>query len=566
MRRVSGPVIWLTLVLLFFVAGYVLYPLWSTVWSSISTADGVSLDRYLVLLDPANVASWEAVGNSVFVSVMSVVLSAVVGTIFALAVTQARFPGRGVLSRFAVLPIALPPLVGVIAFMFVFGESGFLPRSLQLVFRTSSVPFSLEGMSAIIAVHVYSFYVYFYLFVSNALLRLDGSLMEAAAGLGSGWWRTLRKVIIPELRPAYTGASILTFMASMASFSAPFLFGGARRFMTVEIYSAKLNGELGIAAAESIMLMVVSVGFFLFLKFSGDQHISASMRSKGTARTHTLGFPGWLRGTLVGLSVLVFVLELLPIITIVLISFAKEGSWTWQIVPAAYGVENYLRLLDDPHIAMPIENSIIMSVVALVSCVVLGIAAAYVIVKGRLGRMQNALDILMTFPFAIPGTIVAISLILAFNMPSVLTGYTVLVGTFWILPLAYVIRTYPLVVRSTGAALSQVDDALMEASASAGAGFWTGFRRIVLPLVTPGIVSGALLVVIASLGEFVSSILLYTYASRPISVEILSQLRSYNFGGAAAYCVVLLVIITILVYLSNAVAQRGRRGDGDLYF
>jgi iron(III) transport system permease protein len=566
MRRVSAPVISLALVLLLFVVGYVLYPLWATVWSSISTDHGVSLNRYLELVDPGNLAAWEAVGNSVFVSVMSVVLSAAVGTLFAVVVTQTRFPGRRVMSRFAVLPIALPPLVGVIAFMFVFGESGFLPRFLQLVFRASSVPFYLDGLSAIIAVHVYSFYVYFYLFVSNALLRLDGSLMEAAAGLGSSWWRTFRKVIVPELRPAYTGAAILTFMASMASFSAPFLFGGGRRFMTVEIYSAKLNGELGMAAAESIMLMIVSVGFFLFLRFSGDQHISSPARSKGTPRSHTLGFPRWLRGALLGLAFLVFVLELLPIITIVVISFAREGSWTWQIVPAAYGLENYLRLLDDPHIAMPIENSVIMSLVALVSCVVLGIAAAYVIVKGRLARLQSVLDVLVTFPFAIPGTIVAISLILAFNSPSVLTGYTVLVGTFWILPLAYILRTYPLVVRSTGAALSQVDDALMEASAAAGAGFWTGFRRIVLPLITPGIVSGALLVVIASLGEFVSSILLYTYASRPISVEILSQLRSYNFGGAAAYCVVLLVIITMLVYVSNTISRRLSRGDPDLYF
>ncbi|MDH3252540.1 MAG: iron ABC transporter permease [Ignavibacteria bacterium] len=566
MRKVSAPVLLLTAVLLLVIAGYILYPVWATVWSSVSAESGVSMTRYLTLLDPSNSASWEAVWNSVLVSVMSVVFSAVVGTLFALVLTQMRFPGRALISRLSVLPIALPPLVGVISFMFVFGESGFLPRVLQNVLRSDSVPLYLDGMSAIVAVHVYSFYVYFYLFISNALVRLDSSLIEAATGLGSGWWMTFRRVILPELRPSYTGASILTFMASMASFSAPFLFGGGKRFMTVEIYSAKLNGDMGIAAAESIMLMLVSVGFFLFLKFSGEPGASSIRRSKGTARSHALRFPGWLRWTLLGAFAVVFVMELLPIITIFLLSFAREGSWTWQIFPTGFGVENYTRLLDDPHIARPIENSIIMSLLSLLVCVIVGVAAAYVIVKGRVGRAQAVFDAVVTFPFAIPGTIVAISLILAFNVPSFLTGYTVLVGSFWILPMAYAIRTYPLVVRSTSAALSQLDDSLLEASYASGAGFWRGFRKVVLPLITPGIVSGALLVAIASLGEFVSSILLYTYASRPISVEILSQLRSYNFGGAAAYCVVLLGIITGLVYLSNVVIRRVRRDDAEMYF
>ncbi|MGB5873439.1 MAG: ABC transporter permease subunit, partial [Bacteroidota bacterium] len=165
----------------------------------------------------------------------------------------------------------------------------------------------------------------------------------------------------------------------------------------------------------------------------------------------------------------------------------------------------------------------------------------------------------LTLPYAIPGTVVAISLILAFNTPSIITGNAVLVGTFWLLPLAYVLRTYPLVVRSTAAAFDQVEDSLLEAGRSSGAGPWRIFRKIVLPLVLPGIVSGSLLAMIAALGEFVSSILLYAYPSRPISVEILSQLRSLHFGSAAAYCVILLIIILFLIWLSNALLSRSRR-------
>jgi iron(III) transport system permease protein len=147
--------------------------------------------------------------------------------------------------------------------------------------------------------------------------------------------------------------------------------------------------------------------------------------------------------------------------------------------------------------------------------------------------------------------VIGISFILAFNTPSLFSGYKVLVGSYWILPLAYMVRTYPLIVRSTAASLEQLDDSLLEAGQSFGAGAWRRFRKIALPITLPGIISGALLAGIASLGEFVSSILLYTYQSKPIAVEILSQLRTFNFGGASSYSVILLLLILGLIALAH---------------
>ncbi len=541
---------------------YVLYPLWTMLATSLSSSGG---SRYLALLDPSNTSAWEAVGNSVLVSVASVVFSALVGTLFAIGLTQVPFRGRDTIARMAVLPIALPPLVGVIAFMFVFGESGFVPRLLQLAFGLSSVPFFLDGIPAIVAVHVYSFYVYFYLLLSNSLRRLDGSLIEAAAGLGSGPWRTFRSVVLPHLWPAYIGGAILTFMTSMASFSAPFLFGGSHRFMTVEIYSAKLNGDLAMASAQSVMLMGISLVFFLMLKFVPGQ--GGQRASKGVVRQGIIPLPRWMVG-LVRLMVLAFfVVELLPILTIVIISSVREGSWTWQLFPSEFTLDGYMRLLRDSHAAEPIVNSVGLSLIALMLCLVIGIPAAYVIVKGGLKRrFATLLDTFVTFPYAVPGTIIAVSLILAFNMPTVFTGYAILVGTFWILPLAYAIRAYPMLVRSVAASLSEFDDTLLEASAASGARFRFAFRKIVLPTIAPGIVSGGILVVIASIGEFVSSILLYTYANRPISIEILSQLRSYNFGGAAAYSVILLLCIIAMMWCSSAIMKRAGQGSSGLQF
>jgi iron(III) transport system permease protein len=544
------------LLLLLVIIGYVLYPLVVTVRESLLTDKGFSLANYAGLLDPANKGNMEAVWNSVAVSILSVIFSAVVGTLLAFGLTQIRFTGGVLLSRLAVVPIALPPLVGVIAFLFVFGESGILPRMLQYLIGSATPPIYLDGLAAIVAIHVYSFYVYFYLFVSTALRQIDASVLEAATGLGSTPWNTFRKVVLPELRPSLVGASILTFMASMASFSAPLLFAGERRFITLLIYNTKLNGDMNLAAAQAMLLTFVAMGFFVVLQLLSGREVRVG-RAKGVPRTGTLSLGNGLRRVLMIVIVLMLVIVVLPLITIVVISFAQEGSWTTQILPAAYTIENYVQLFADPHVLDPIRNSLVMGLVTLMAVVLVGVSGAYLITKGVLRRVRTLMDVILTIPYAIPGTVIAVSLILAFNAPTPFSGFQVLVGTFWILPLAYFIRLYPLVVRSTTAALEQLDDALLEAGESFGAGPWRRFRRIALPLIFPGIVSGALLTVISALGEFVSSILLYTYSSRPISVEILSQLRTFNFGAAAAYCVILLVLIMAIVSVSNRVMRRG---------
>lgn len=556
MRSVRIPALLPVLFLLFVLVGYVLYPLLITVRESLQTGTGSSLANYIGLLDMRNKGNMEAAWNSVAVSVLSVVFSGIVGTMLAFGLTQIQFPGKVLLSRLAVVPIALPPLVGVIAFLFVFGESGILPRILQNLTGSIGPPLYLNGFSAIVAIHVYSFYVYFYLFVSTALRQIDSSIMEAAAGLGSNPWTTFRRVIFPELRPSLVGASILTFMASMASFSAPLLFAGEKRFITLLIYNTKLNGDMSLAAAQSMLLTFVAIGFFVAMQVLSGREVRVG-RAKGVPRTGTLPLGRTMRGIFIAVIVLMLLVVLLPLIAIVLISFAREGSWTVQVLPGAYTLENYSRLFSDPRILDPVRNSLVMGLVTLVAVILVGVTGAYLITKGVLRRARSILDVVLTLPYAIPGTVIAVSLILAFNVPTPFSGFQILVGTFWILPLAYFIRLYPLVVRSTAAALEQLDDALLEAGESFGAGPWRRFRRIALPLIFPGIVSGALLTVISALGEFVSSILLYTYSSRPISVEILSQLRTFNFGAAAAYCVLLLVLILAIVWFSNALMGRG---------
>ncbi len=549
----------LPLFLLTFVyTGYVLYPFGAMVGESLGRDDKPVLTVYTTLLDPSNTASMEAIVNSVLVALLSVLFSCVVGTLFAVVFTQWAFPLRHVLGRLAVIPLALPPLVGVIAFLFVFGESGILPRLLRAALGMREAPFALEGIPAIVAVHTYSFYVYFYLFVANALRQLDVSLLEAAETLGSSQFRTLRRIVLPEVKPALLGASILTFMTSMASFSAPLLFGGEKRFMTLQIYNAKLNGEVDVAAAVSVVLALISILFFIVLKWMIEEP-AARRGTKGAARTGTLRLGPVSRRVLLTVSIFLLIIEMLPLVAIVLISFTREGSWTWQILPTTYTLENYLKLFSDEAVFRPILNSVAMSLLTVAATVIVGVSIAYLLTKGILRRRRLLFDTIATLPYAVPGTVIAISLILAFSTPSLFGGGRVLVGTFAILPLAYFVKMFPLVVRSASAALEQVDDSVLEAAETFSAGALRRLRRILLPLIRPGIVSGGLLVMIAALGEFVSSILLYTYANRPISVEILAQMRMYNFGAAAAYSVLLLILVLALTAAAQRWTTNGQR-------
>lgn len=483
-----------------------------------------------------------ALWASVWISVLSVVLSAAVGVPLAFLFSRYEFPGRRVLGGLAAMPVLLPPLVGTISFLFLYGESGFLTRGVQVALGLAEPPWRLTGPWAILLVHAYTMYVYFYLFTAAGLSRLDASYAEASAALGAGRWTTLRRVTLPLLAPALGGAGLLVFMTSMASFSAPYVFGGGFRVLTTQLYASKLNGEEGLVAVEATVLALASLLFLVLLqRYEGGRQYTGASKGSGAAPRKRGG-----RGALL-LSLLAFLgvgFLLLPHATVLLVSFVPEGTWTTEILPPVYSVEGYRALFTEPERLVPVLNSLRMATLATVANVAFAFAAGYLLARRRFpGRRM--VDALVVLPWALPGTVLAIALASTFSVNEPLAGRFVLVGTFAILPLAYFVRNVPLVTRAALTSFRQLDPSLEEAAASLGAGRATALRRVVLPLVLPGLAAGALLAWVTALGEFVSSILLYTHRTRPISVEMLAQLRAFDFGGAAAYGVLLIALVAL---------------------
>jgi len=536
---VSGS---LLAVIVFLAFGYILFPLYALLKESLLQGSRAYTDLFRSSLLQATL-------NSIAISILSVIGSGVVGTFIAYVFQYFDFPAKSFFSKIVLIPLALPPLVGVISFLFLIGESGMLSRILSLISGISPSFFTVGGWTGIVLVHIYSFYVFFYLFVSSALKQLDGNALDASASLGASRARTTWKILLPMLSPAIVAASLMTFMSSMASFSAPLLFGGTTRFLTLEIYTAKLNGDNASAAALAILLSVISVCVLFLLRVWQDSH-RRSIASKGSGRNSTISHTRVTRIVALALTLALAILFALPVVTVIVLSFIKEGSWTYQIFPSSFTLENYRRLFAEPHLLDPFINSVRMSVAAAVMVIVVGVTAAYLISRKKF-RGRRLLEIILSLPFGIPGTVIAVGLILSFNRPSMFSFQSVFIGTFWIMPIAYAIRNLPLLYRSTAAGLDGVHPSLQEAAETLGSTGGRTFRKIILPLIIPSIVSGTLLVFINSAGEFVSSILLYSYSTKPLSVEILSQLRLFNIGGAAVYSTLLMILVLAVVGASN---------------
>ncbi|MCH9650606.1 MAG: iron ABC transporter permease [Deltaproteobacteria bacterium] len=527
------------------------YPLLITATEAFGGGAPWTLDHFKAFAERGD--EWTALGRSLWISAASVVLSALVGVPLGFFFERTEFPGRRLLGGLVALPVALPPLVGVIAFLFLYGESGFISRAVAAVLGLTGPPWRLAGAGAILLVHTYSMYVYFYLFTRAALARLDGSVLEAAANLGASPMRILFRVTLPLLRPALAGAALLTFMTSLASFSAPYIFGGNFRVMTTQIVASKLNGDLEMARVETVMLagLALLALWGLRLLDPGDD-LAATVRGVAPSRRQlTRPLAKW-GAAVAGWSLSLFLL--LPHFTLVLVSLVPAGTWTTEALPPVLFGGNYSTLFSRPESLKPLLNSAWMATVATLGALFLGFLAARssLRVKGRLGRL---LESLVSLPWAIPGTVFAVALATTFSIHKPQAGRFLLIGTPWILPLAYLLRNLPLTGRAAFSGLRQLDPSLEEASASLGAGPWRTMWKILLPMVRPALAAGAALAFITALGDFVTSIVLYTLDTRPISIEILASLRLQDTGLAAAYGVLLMTLS------ASAFVLWGRQGE-----
>jgi iron(III) transport system permease protein len=502
----------------------------------------------------------EAAWSSIWLSLLTVAFSALVGVPLAFLFERYEFPARRTFAALAAMPLVLPPLVGTVAFIFLCGESGILARAVQRIFNLQSAPWSLRGWTALLLFHTYTMYPFFYVLAGAGLRRVDAGLAEAARSLGAGRLRVLFRVVLPQLTPSLIAAALLTFMTSMASFSAPLFFGGDVRVLTLEIYSARQRGDAAAALTETVILAVISLAaLVIFQRYEGTSRFAAAAM-KGATKRRAIIKSGRARAVATVCAVFFTIILALPILTLMLVSFAREGQWTTQALPPAYTLDNFRQILTQDDSLEVLQNSLLMAGLAALAALVWSFCVTALVAARRRVPGRRLISLLVLVPWALPGTVVAVAIAEAYGRENPLTGSFILIGTFWILPVIYFLRFMPLVVRAVQASIEQMDAALEEAAGSLGANWWMRFRRVRLPLIWPGALAGTLLAFVIALGEYVASVLVYVPTNRPISIKIAAELRDLNLGRGAAYGVVLIAIIAISMSVASRLERTTQAG------
>jgi len=488
-----------------------------------------------------------ALEHSLYIGAMATLFATLLGVPLAVAVTRWGVPGRSALRALAVLPLVSPPFIGAYSWILLLGRNGWITRTLEGMGIHLGTIYGPVGIILALSLNLYPFV---FLLVAASLNSIDRSLEEAAANLGSTPWRTFRTVTVPLLTPAILGGALLVFLTALADFGTPMIIGEQYVVLPTLIYSLFVN-EMGsqpaMAGTASLVLLGCTTVVLLGERWYTGRR---SYIMSGLRPPLPRAVPRWLRAASAALTYGIVGVSLIPAAVVIVTSFFPS---TGPIMRPGFSLENYSTLFYTVPGAM--FNSFFLSGVSTLICVILGVVIGYLLVR-RASRLTAGLDGLLVVPYAVPGTVFAVALIAAFGaplpfLPEGLGRKLILTGTVFILIVSYVIRRLPYAVRGVAAVLHHLEPAVEEASVSLGASPWKTFRQVTLPLMVPGIISGAVMTWVQVISEISSTILLYFGAWSTMSVVIYLQVLSDNFGTAAAASTILLAAVFIPLLALN---------------
>jgi iron(III) transport system permease protein len=479
--------------------------------------------------------------NSFVLGILVVVFSILVGVPMGYFVARVKIPGKNLLLSLGILPVIMPSFVGAFSWIILLGRQGVARHFINMVLGPLGITIpSIYGMFGMVFTMTMTFYPFVFLLSYSAFSSANPLLEEAAMLMGAGKWRIFRTVTFPLILPSLGAASLLVFIRAIGSFGIPAIIGGEEYVLPTLIYF-RVNGfwDLNGAAAIAVVNVVITGAVLLLQKYVISRRQYETISASRSAQK--LSTNRFVQVVAVLYCLIVLVVSLAPQITIIVMSFFER----WQgLLPQGFTLANYARI---PRVSRAeLGNSLYLSSVATILTAVLGSIVAY-ITERRRPKGAAILDLAIMAPFVLPGTVVSVALLSAFSGNTFLS----LGGTFTIIVISYMIRRTPYVYRSVVASLTQLDPTLEESSTIAGANWFYTFRRVSLPLILPGIVSGSILTFATLLQELSTTILLYGARTRTVPIQIYSAVADGKMGEASALSVVLLVVVFVIVYLMN---------------
>ncbi len=519
-----------------FVLLVVVYPLWQVLFRSFLDAGVLSLKSYQKVF--SHPSYYRALLNSVWISCATAALCMVLGTLLAFLVVRTDLPGKTSLRTLLVLPYALPSFFAAIAWIQLLGPQGYVARLLLQVFGSAAVPWNIYSAGGIVFVLTVHYFILVFITVAGALERMDASLEEAARASGAGTYRIMREITLPLVLPAIVAGGLLAFIGALANFGIPALLGMRARFfvLTTSVYYALAIPDFGLATALSSMLVLVAL-ISMALQFGiqkGESRytvISGKAVHPAELKLGASRYPLFLSTV-----ALVVCISIIPVLSMVLTALMKY--WGAPLTAANLTLQNFTYVLKLETAQRAVTNSLFLGAVAATAAMFVGTVISYLHVKAKL-KGSRVLDFVATIPYAVPHTVIAIAMILAWAKPPVS-----LYGTRWIILAAYLAVYLPFAVRTTNSTLQQVHDSLEEAARASGAKIFPRLRDIVLPLARPGMIAGWILVFMPALRELTVSILLYAHHTETIGVVVYNlQDAGYREIAAALAALVMALLI-----------------------
>ena len=484
-----------------------------------------------------------ALWNSIYSGLAATLIATALALPMAYSVARIELPLRGLMSAVSVVPLISPPFIGAYAWIILLGKNGTIT---QFVHQNTgwTLP-AIYGPGGVILALALSYFPYVFLIVQGALASGDPHIEDAARMAGASRWHIIRTVTLPLALPAIAASMLIVFIKVIGDFGVPSILGGEFQVLPTLIYY-QIHGFFNLNAASAIAAVNVLLALFAMalLGWVNRKRAHATMGGTASAAVRFTHPGARLAGNLY--CWLVIFISVLPQLVIALASVADR--WPGTMLPTSYTWAHYERV--GGQLVQPIINSLILAGIATFICVVFGTLTAYTSARGKM-RVRWALDATIMLPFVLPGLVIGVAYLTAFN-----SGPLILTGTALILVLAYFTRRVAFVFRTVAAAISQIDPKLEDASRICGANWHTTMRRVLVPLVAPAVLSGAILVFSTLIGEISATVLLYSAKWKTISIAIYERVLGDQLAEASAIGTITTVMTLLLVLAASRLAGK----------
>lgn len=511
---------------------FVIYPLGKVLLFSLTDEAGnFSLSPLLSLFStPRYLATF---GRTMILGVVVAVIATFIGYIFAFTITRTNVPCKGFLKTIATLPILSPPFILSLSIIFLFGKQGLITNSLLHITDND-----VYGMGSLVVVQVISFFPIAYMTLSGILSSIDASVEDAACNMGASRWHTFWTVTFPLSLPGIISGCLLVFIQSLEDFSNPATIGGDFTTLSVEVYQI-INGTYDMRKGSVLALLMLAPAMVAFLlnKYWVNKKSFVTVTGKPTQARKMMDEPH-IKWPLFTFCMLVAAVIILFYGTVVFGSFVQTWGYNYTLT-----LSQYQKALEQGWDSL--RNSMVLGLVAALLGGLLGMVIAYITAK-RNYYGKRFIEVSSVLMFAVPGTVLGIAYILAFN-----TGFLVLTGTAAILVIVFVFRNMPVAIESGTTTLLQIDNSIEEASTILGAGSGYSFRRITLPMLRNAFFSGIVYSFVKAITAVSAVIFLVSPKWNLVTSKIYTLFDQAKYSQAAAFVTMMVVILLVFIGIFN---------------